>query len=329
MKRSTTPSLNSLRAFEAVGRHLSLTAAASELCVTTAAVAQQVRNLQGMLELELFRHDGGVRTLTDAGAALLKELTAAFDHLDDAIKTAKRGDDREVVTIASCPDFSAKWLVSRLQKFYAVSPDIDILVIPFGDSGARRSAHVDIALPYAHSAEGARRIFYETLFPVCSPLLCNAQTSDCKEVIRRNLMLHDASVFDDGPLPGWSAWLQEAGLQAALGATGPNLSPSCVSIDAAVNGWGVALGRSMLVQDHLAAGALVRLSPVQIDATKSYFAVISSRGAKRPAVRVFEEWLTILAEQEARCAADVRPVCAPIAPAVRRTSEARACALAW
>jgi LysR family glycine cleavage system transcriptional activator len=327
MKRRNSPSLNSLRAFEAVGRHLSQTQAAAELCVTTPAVAQQVRKLQSTLELELIRHDGGKPTLTNVGAALLKELTAAFDHIDAAIEKARHSGGRETVTVAACPDFSAKWLVSRLRKFYAVVPDIDISVVPLGNSGAPRLANVDIALPYAHSAAGAKRIFGETLFPVCSPSFCNANTGDCEEIIRRNVVLHDASVFEDGPLPGWQAWLEEAGMQTALGIAGPSLSPSNVAIDAAVDGWGIALGRSVLVQDHLAAGELVRLSTVQIDANKSYFAVTSRRGAKRPAVRTFQDWLTVLVEEETQQAADSWSVGVPMAPLMPRSPEASACDL--
>ena len=49
------PSLNTLRAFEAAGRHLSFRTAASELGVTPGAVSQQVKKLEGSLSVALFR----------------------------------------------------------------------------------------------------------------------------------------------------------------------------------------------------------------------------------------------------------------------------------
>lgn len=46
--------LNGLRAFEASARHLSFTRAAIELCVTQAAVSQQVKGLEKRLGLRCF-----------------------------------------------------------------------------------------------------------------------------------------------------------------------------------------------------------------------------------------------------------------------------------
>lgn len=46
--------LNFLRAFEAGARHLSFSKAASELCVTPAAVSHQIRALETRLGVRLF-----------------------------------------------------------------------------------------------------------------------------------------------------------------------------------------------------------------------------------------------------------------------------------
>ena len=49
------PPLNALRAFETAARHLSFTRAAAELNVTPAAVGHQVRALEDLLRVPLFR----------------------------------------------------------------------------------------------------------------------------------------------------------------------------------------------------------------------------------------------------------------------------------
>src|SRR2546430_13544568 len=84
MKNGKTP-VNWLRSFEVAARHLSLSAAASELNVTPAAVSQQVRLLELRLGEKLFvRHARGLR-LTLAGEALVPVCRESFERLDTAL----------------------------------------------------------------------------------------------------------------------------------------------------------------------------------------------------------------------------------------------------
>ncbi len=78
------PSLNTLRAFEAAGRHLSFKTAASELGVTAGAVSQQVRKLEDSLGVALFRRLPHGLLLTDKGETYLPAITAVFDDLTEA-----------------------------------------------------------------------------------------------------------------------------------------------------------------------------------------------------------------------------------------------------
>lgn len=72
------PSLNGLRAFEASARHLSFKTAARELGVTAGAVSQQVKSLETMLQVELFRRLPRGLLLTRAGSAYLPGVSEAF-----------------------------------------------------------------------------------------------------------------------------------------------------------------------------------------------------------------------------------------------------------
>ncbi|HCC6297120.1 TPA: LysR family transcriptional regulator, partial [Citrobacter amalonaticus] len=67
--RSNLP-LNALRAFEASARHLSFTRAALELCVTQAAVSQQVRILEDRLNRVLFKRLPRGLEMTDEAQVL-------------------------------------------------------------------------------------------------------------------------------------------------------------------------------------------------------------------------------------------------------------------
>ena len=74
------PPLRALQAFEAVARHLSFARAAEELCVTPAAVSQQVKLLEDRLGVVLFRRGARLGLELHAVPAAAA-LTEAFDRL--------------------------------------------------------------------------------------------------------------------------------------------------------------------------------------------------------------------------------------------------------
>ena len=80
------PPLNSLRAFEAAARHLSFTNAAQELHVTQAAISHQVKALEAILGVKLFRRMTRSLLLTDEGQALLPDLREGFDRIAQAVQ---------------------------------------------------------------------------------------------------------------------------------------------------------------------------------------------------------------------------------------------------
>ena len=80
--------LNALRAFEAVGRHGSFTAASQSLLVSQSAVSRHVIGLEDFLGVALFDRKPQQLTLTDAGRRLLPVVEKAYRaHRFDA-----RGD---------------------------------------------------------------------------------------------------------------------------------------------------------------------------------------------------------------------------------------------
>ncbi len=112
------PPLTALRAFEAAGRHLSITRAADELCVTAAAVSHQVKTLEDYLEVRLFRRTGNSLFLTDAGQAFLPGLRAGFAELERAMSALREHDLRGAFVLSVAPVFATRWLIPRLDGFH-------------------------------------------------------------------------------------------------------------------------------------------------------------------------------------------------------------------
>jgi len=116
MKRTHLP-LNGLRVLDAAARHLSFTKAADELAVTPAAVGQQIRALEEMLGVVLFRRTPKGLELTDEAANGLDALRAGFLQFEESVRAMQAGQSSNALTIAAPRDFTAKWLAARLATF--------------------------------------------------------------------------------------------------------------------------------------------------------------------------------------------------------------------
>lgn len=144
MKRTHLP-LNALRVFDAAARHLSFTRAADELAVTPAAVGQQIRALEDMLGVVLFRRTSKGLELTEEATAGLEALRTGFLHFEDAVQAMQAGQSSHVYTIAAPRDFFAAWLAPRLTAFRAANPEVRFSVVD-GEDADFTEANLDLAV---------------------------------------------------------------------------------------------------------------------------------------------------------------------------------------
>ena len=121
--------LNALRAFEAAARHLSFTKAGLELRVTQAAVSHQVKCLEEILGLRLFRRLPRGLALTDEGLALMPVLADSFGRIRATLDRFENGHFREVVTVGTVGTFATGWLLPRLQSFFQAHPHVDLRIL--------------------------------------------------------------------------------------------------------------------------------------------------------------------------------------------------------
>jgi len=144
MKRTHLP-LNALRVFDAAARHLSFTRAADELAVTPAAVGQQIRALEDLLGVVLFRRTSKGLELTEEATAGLEALRSGFLQFEDAVQAMQAGQSSHVYTIAAPRDFFAAWLAPRLAAFRAGNPEIRLAIVD-GENADFTEANLDLAV---------------------------------------------------------------------------------------------------------------------------------------------------------------------------------------
>lgn len=144
MKRTHLP-LNALRVFDAAARHLSFTRAADELAVTPAAVGQQIRALEDVLGVVLFRRTSKGLELTEEAGAGLEALRSGFLQFEDAVQAMQAGQSSHVYTIAAPREFFAAWLAPRLAAFRKTHPHVRYVIVD-GEMTDFTEANLDLAV---------------------------------------------------------------------------------------------------------------------------------------------------------------------------------------
>lgn len=298
----TTPAyLNALRAFEAAARHRSFSAAAQELNVTPAAVGQQVRNLENWLGTALFTRAGSGSArleLTDAARAALPDIRDGFDRLTLGLARLKEAGARTGLTVSVSPAFASKWLLPRIERFQQACPELDVLL----DTNARpvdfHAERIDVGVRYgAGKWPGlvAEHLLDEVMFPVCAPGfpgLVGGMLSP--EALAASTLIHDLSMADSPDYPTWRMWLDASGHTAIKASAGLRINNSAAVLQAAMEGQGLALARSVMVRDDLAAGRLIRpFADKGLDCplTQAYYVVYRPECAALAKVKAFRQWL--------------------------------------
>ena len=116
--KKTLKNINLLHTFECAARHHGYSQAASELCISQAAVSQQMRQLEAVLGKQLFLRKGKKMLLTQAGQVLFKGTQQAFAILQKSINEIKSEEVAGSLTITSTQAFTTLWLMPRLSKFF-------------------------------------------------------------------------------------------------------------------------------------------------------------------------------------------------------------------
>jgi len=282
------PPLHALRAFEAVGRLLSFRRAGEELLITQSAVSHHVRTLEEALGTMLFERRGRSIALTAAGARYLDCISQAFALVADGTREARSHAACQVLTVSLLPSFAANWLVSHLGDFRTAHPQIELVLDPSLNQANLAAGEADVAIRYGVGEWPGLRcelLATEHLVPVLSPELAARQPlAKPADILSHTLLISHRPTE-------WEAWSQHAAVDLAS-ARRLQLTDYNIVLQAALNGQGIAMGRSLLVTDYLRRGAL--LAPLPDFATApglGYWAVLPSGGTDKPAATMFVNWL--------------------------------------
>ena len=171
MDRPNIP-LNALRSFEVAARHLTLSKAAVELCVTQAALSHQIRNLEERLGVALFRRVPRGLVLTQEGAALLPVLTSALDTISATLDRFSEGCYHETLHVGVVGTFANGWLIPRLAEFEAEHPEVDLRIFANNNRVSITTEGLDLAIRFGEGnwpGHESVKVLEAPLTPMCAP----------------------------------------------------------------------------------------------------------------------------------------------------------------
>jgi LysR family transcriptional regulator, glycine cleavage system transcriptional activator len=116
--------LDLIRGFVAVGRRMSITQAAEDLCITQSAMSKQIRALEDALGV-LKRHHRSI-SFTSEGERLYTQANAAVQQLQNAWGAAIKAREDRPITITTTPGVAGLWLSARLGRFQLENPGIEV-----------------------------------------------------------------------------------------------------------------------------------------------------------------------------------------------------------
>ena len=285
------PPLNSVRAFEAVARHQSFSAAANELSVTVAAVSHQVRQLEDGLGQKLLER-GRTVTLTAAGQAICPLLRGGFDQIAQAFALIDAPKAADAIQVSTTRAFAERWLMPRLAAFNAIYPDIVVSIHASEKVVDLRTETVDLAIRYGPLTANARApvLFEDRYMAVADARICPDGRAPTIDDFHQRALLAFKWKNQALEAPSWSAWLARVAHDPSRELRISWYSEETLALHAVERGLGPLLCSTVLMDEALRSGRMRRVEGPTLPGF-TYHLIENNPGASRRSLGVFRDWL--------------------------------------
>jgi len=257
-------SLDSLRYFESVARHLSFTEAANELCLTQSAVSQKIIQLEARLGYPLFERKIRQINLTNSGEVLFRSVHNSLSQIRNTLNELDISEVASELNVYCMPSFANRWLMPKLNNFHESFPNININLIAENPEPDFTNEQIDIGLFHGLSINQFSMqqtlLINDYIYPVASPeLLKTIKLEDVYDLKNTNL-IHD-SLPEAKLASSWQKWLfeRDVHIDEVDFNKGYRYNQADLIVRAAINGQGVALTHHVLVAKEIEDGRLVRV----------------------------------------------------------------------
>lgn len=279
------PPLSALRAFAAVAELGGFSQAARALNVTHAAVAQQVRALEALMDTPLVARDGRGMALTAEGQQLAQALADGFGTIASGVAALRAGGSDRPVRITLTASFASQWLMPRLKDFWDLHPDIALSLHPDARVSDLRRDGMDLGIRYGNGDWPG--VIARFLAPARMAIAAAPDLLDGRESLSTAEMQEMEWILARD-------WPEQENYLRSLGLDPRTLSRTDfvneeLSLAAARQGLGLVVESLALMEDDLEEGRLILLHDSK-DRLPAYF-IVTSPGPQRAATRAFLKWL--------------------------------------
>lgn len=288
------PPLDYLLAFEAAAKAQSFAQASKVLNISETAISRKVRLLEQHYDVPLFVRGHRSVSLTQQGAILLATVEKSLDLMRDVSRDMLAKHQANTVSISATNSVASLWLMPQLRKFNKSNGRIRISLVSSDSDAECLSDSMDLTILRGDGdwpGYDAQLLFGETVFPVCSPEYLKSNPKAAAPSALPELDLIEVT-SSHAEWMTWHTWLSGNGISTSLMERAVAFNTYPLSIQAAVDGLGVALGWAHLVDPLLESGALVRpIHDVSVRTQSGYYLLKSPSQKAFPERRIVEDWL--------------------------------------
>jgi len=265
------PPLRAVRAFEAIARLGSVTAAATELAISPSAISHQLKVLETFLQMPLPERQGRNLVLRAEGREYYRAIRSAFSVLREATSQVREQTSNRQVTISLIPLFGMSWFIPRLRSYLTPNHGVDINVL-YANHRNYPSDAADISIRFGVGhwpGYQSHKLMSGRMIPVCSQGFVKIHGYiDTPEQLARMPLLHDEERST------WMQWFQSQGVKRPERSSGPLFEDGLLTLAAVQVGLGCALMREPIIAPYLERGELLKLFDHSIDDGRDYYLCI-------------------------------------------------------
>lgn len=281
--------MKSIQVFSITSEVRNVTRAAQLLNISQSSVSYHIKKLETDLGYSLFRRTKQGLELTVEGAVLASHVERGLNMIQTGLERV--ANQTGSVKIALLPMFSSRWLSSRLGGLMELNPDLQLSMHNHNNSFARMhnpASFADLGIQWGKgnwSGFDVHRLWSENLAVVCSPTyLAGHPIKHPKDLHQCNL-LH----VDDSHM--WEEWLSGNDVKTCATQAQMMLEDRHFQLSSTINGLGVSLFASWLVEEELTSGVLVNPFGRNFETSFAYHLIVPKGEKQSKPVEQFCDWL--------------------------------------
>jgi LysR family transcriptional regulator, glycine cleavage system transcriptional activator len=278
--RRLLPLLNALPVFEEAARRRSFTRAAESLGMAQPSVSRFIANLEDQLGVALFDRQHNKITLTPEGEQFFEATRLGLGHIRMAIENLDNTVAANILTILCTQGFAHLWFLPRRTSLAAhlQGYEIHLATTETLTDHVPRSSDIEIRFGRGNwENKEAHLLFDEIVFAVCSPAYALHHGLAGKNLTLQSIADLPLLVQDRGEMGwmSWQGWFTHFGGRFAFSKDQYFFNNYALTLQAAMEGKGIALAWAGLADSHLSNNWLVALDGMEIRTGQGYYLVFS------------------------------------------------------